>query len=477
MKKVLLTTLILSVLICLFAISISAAPTDEFGTVEKLTGISEKSAFGDDGKADSYTSRVVLFDGEEYHTYPSYYIFSNSKTPSLSFEEIILASGVEYNKNSVVRVEVPKGLVYVHLPDGYLTIGQDGFNGCSSLVEINIPASCTQTGAYSMNGCSKLTTVTFEGTNFKTLGDRTFEYCSSLESIILPEGLETINSRAFYNCNKLSSIYMPSTVTTIKTQAFQSCKFTEIVIPVGVTTLPSKVFDYCSLNTITLPKTLTSVNSGAFLGCGIKSITYTGVESDAIVTEIKAAAKNATITYANHCDIYYGSNHQCGESKYIFDSFTESAIDQSECQNCGLKSTLATYTPIITLIGFSAKINGDKVCMSYVVDRDMVKIYEEKTNKALGTVKFGVTAAFVEEDMTQYETMNDDLTPANDKTVVVPVKNEYSGFDFILSGFTSEYYNTPLVMCAFVYNGDEIYYIDSACNTYATPFTFNTAAK
>ncbi len=487
MKRIILSILIVSVLFCMLAISASAAATDEFGEVEILTGISEKSSFGDDGKASTYTSKVVMFDGEEYHTYPSYYIFSNSKTPSLSFSELNTASGYTYEKNSVVRVEVPNGvtstnkifqsatgLVYVHLPDGYLTIGQDGFHGCSNLVSINIPASCTQTGAWSLTGCSKLTTVTFEGTSFKTLGDRTFEGCTSLESIVLPEGLVTISSRAFYNCNKLSSINIPSTVTTIKSQAFQLCKFTEVIIPAGVTSLPSKAFDYCALNTVTLPKTLTSIDSNTFLGCGVKDVTYTGSENDEIVTAIKSAASKATITYANHCEVYFSGNHSVGESKYVFASYLESSYDEGACTNCGQKSTLATYDPIMVFAGYSAKINGDKICIGYTINKEMLSVYEAKTEK---TLSFGVTAAVVSEGTEKYEPVNNDLTPINDKTVVADVNRDYAGFDFIISGFTSAYYEKLLVMCAYVYDGEDVYYVSDACNTYATPFTFSSVAK
>ena len=79
MKKLIFTLAILSILFCLFSISVNAAATNEFGEVEIVLGIDEKPVFGDDGKAETYTSRVVLFDGNEYHTYPAYYIFTNNK--------------------------------------------------------------------------------------------------------------------------------------------------------------------------------------------------------------------------------------------------------------------------------------------------------------------------------------------------------------------------------------------------------------
>ena len=87
-KKITLLTLMLALFVCVFAISVNAASSNEFGEVEILSGMSEKSSFGTDGTEAGYTSRVVLYDGTEYHTYPAYYILTNSKTPSLTFDEI-----------------------------------------------------------------------------------------------------------------------------------------------------------------------------------------------------------------------------------------------------------------------------------------------------------------------------------------------------------------------------------------------------
>ena len=62
-KKILLLTLMLALFVCVFAISVNAASSNEFGEVEILSGMSEKSSFGTDGTEAGYTSRVVLYDG------------------------------------------------------------------------------------------------------------------------------------------------------------------------------------------------------------------------------------------------------------------------------------------------------------------------------------------------------------------------------------------------------------------------------
>ena len=109
-KKIFLALAIISLLTCLFAISVNAATTNEFGEVEIIAGISEKSVFGVDGTADGYTSKVVMFDGTEYHTYPAYYIFTNNVYTTTNFKELNDATGKNYVKTSLIRAEVPQNV-------------------------------------------------------------------------------------------------------------------------------------------------------------------------------------------------------------------------------------------------------------------------------------------------------------------------------------------------------------------------------
>ena len=107
MKKLILTMAILSALICALVISVNAASTSEFGEVEIVGGMDEKSVFGDDGTEAGYTSRVVLFDGNEYHTYPAYYIFTNNVNTTTDFSQLNELATKSYGKTSVIRAEVP----------------------------------------------------------------------------------------------------------------------------------------------------------------------------------------------------------------------------------------------------------------------------------------------------------------------------------------------------------------------------------
>jgi hypothetical protein len=62
----------------------------------------------------------------------------------------------------------------------------------------------------------------------------TFEGCSSLTSIIIPEGVTRIGGHAFHGCTSLSYVSIPSTVTEIGSSAFRQCySLYKVRVPYG----------------------------------------------------------------------------------------------------------------------------------------------------------------------------------------------------------------------------------------------------
>ena len=189
--------------------------------------------------------------------------------------------------------------------------------------------------------------------------------------------------------------------------------------------------------------------------------------------------KNPTITDYKDTIVYGTRNCECGnlandEVKFQFTDYLSEMQDAISC-TCGKTTVVEKYAPIMEFVGYSAKIDGNKICVGYTINDKSLKVFTEKTGK---TLSFGVTAAIVADGTTQYQTVNSDLTAVNDKTIVAQISAEYAGFDFILSGFTSAHYEKSLVMCAFAYDGTKVIYIDlGGCNEYATPFTFASQAK
>lgn len=98
-----------------------------------------------------------------------------------------------------------------------------------------------------------------------------FMDCTSLESIIIPNGVNEIEVGAFYRCKSLSSINIPDGVKSISGGAFSMCtnlQTVNISNSSKLTTIENTAFDECSsLTSINIPDGVTSIGDFAFSGC------------------------------------------------------------------------------------------------------------------------------------------------------------------------------------------------------------------
>ena len=125
---------------------------------------------------------------------------------------------------------------------------------------------------YNYYGCYTLDDV---------IGNQAFDGCSSLTSLTLPSSVTSIGSSAFSGCSGLTSLTLPSSVTSIEWSAFSGCSgLTSLTLPSSVTSIGESAFRGCSsLASLTLPSSVTSIGKSAFEGCsGLTSI-YVSWES------------------------------------------------------------------------------------------------------------------------------------------------------------------------------------------------------
>ena len=74
-------------------------------------------------------------------------------------------------------------------------------------------------------GCTSLESVTFGlNSSLETINYGAFKDCTSLSTIVVPDGVNSIGSKAFNNCAALTSVSIPSSVTHIGEYAFDSCQ-------------------------------------------------------------------------------------------------------------------------------------------------------------------------------------------------------------------------------------------------------------
>lgn len=149
------------------------------------------------------------------------------------------------------------------------------FSGEAGLQEIVIPASVVEVGRNLWNetggggafqNCTALTSVVFEGDNLSKINLNTFNGCSALSSIELPESLEKIEYNAFDDCSALKSIVIPDKVTYIGEGAFKGCTgLQEAYIGDGVTEIAAKAFAECTaLKTVVIGKSIQRIGDQAF---------------------------------------------------------------------------------------------------------------------------------------------------------------------------------------------------------------------
>lgn len=149
------------------------------------------------------------------------------------------------------------------------------FSGEAGLQEIVIPASVVEVGRNLWNetggggafqNCTALTSVVFEGDNLSKINLNTFNGCSALSSIELPESLEKIEYNAFDDCSALKSIVIPDKVTYIGEGAFPACTgLQEAYIGDGVTEIAAKAFAECTaLKTVVIGKSIQRIGDQAF---------------------------------------------------------------------------------------------------------------------------------------------------------------------------------------------------------------------
>jgi hypothetical protein len=102
--------------------------------------------------------------------------------------------------------------------------------------------------------------------NLETIGDNAFKECDALTSITIPASVKTIGENIFYGSDKLKEVYYNSDASPASPIA-QATNISLVVF--GGTVVPHKVLQYCSsVSEVRLADSITTIESYAFDGCG-----------------------------------------------------------------------------------------------------------------------------------------------------------------------------------------------------------------
>ncbi|MGN1307246.1 MAG: leucine-rich repeat protein [Faecousia sp.] len=143
---------------------------------------------------------------------------------------------------TVTNADIPEKIAGVAVT----TIGDHAFSYCSSMESVTIPDSVTSIGGYAFSYCSSLESVTIPG-SVTSISDRTFYWCDNLTTMTILEGVTSIGGLAFGHCTGLTSVTIPDSVTSIGMSAFDNCSsLTSVTIPESVTSIGERAFCDCS---------------------------------------------------------------------------------------------------------------------------------------------------------------------------------------------------------------------------------------
>lgn len=319
-KRIFLLLALAFAVCCLFAISVSAdnivpSASNEYGeltTFDVAIGNTSISDLKDDGTV----ARTVLFDGTNYYTVPTTYILKASPKNSggkvgemllWNFTELNTKLEKSFNKNSIIRSEIPSDI-------DFICSSNESYNNCNNVIEIKINNGLriwdNSDQRKVFTNCKSLVSIDISGLiiEYPKSTFAMFEYCESLESIILPDayydgtafvnydtnhmfsgckklesignfdnffkGVTSLGYKTFYNCHVMPEFKLWDGLTMIEGRAFGNCyAITSMVIPDSVTQIGSNnsggltgtietVFEACtSLKTVILPK---QVNIGNY---------------------------------------------------------------------------------------------------------------------------------------------------------------------------------------------------------------------
>ena len=539
-KKIILGVTLFLMLLTLFALSINAAETIETWDISATESDNVTATLYDDGSL-VISGTGNMKDWTSSSSAPWYSSYRD-KIKSITIEEGVTTIGDDAFRgcSSLTSVVIPDSvttigyrafsscdaLTSVVIGDSVTTIGARAFFDCDSLVGVEIPNSVTAINERAFYDCDALINIELPG-SVTTVGSSAFASCDSLTSIKIPDSVTAISNYAFDYCPSLT-IYReaPSTpngwssewnsydcpvvvgfyidgwdvslendgsvmayleeiwddegyytliitgtgdmkgwsffsslpwwncyrhniksavieegITNIGTYAFGVCgSMTSIKIPDSVTSIGDNAFHSCdSLTSIVIPDSVITIGDSAFIGCSSLTI-YAEAPS-------QPSGWSSSWNYSNRPVVwgYFDKEASLGE--------------------------------IFTFLGYSFNEEGS-MAVGFEINYEALRLYEEKTGE---TLEIGVVFA-------GYSLLNGNQPLDNEGNAIELTDGavvkfdlteyDYTYYDFIVTEIIDSIKDIPLVISAYINNGEENKYIqENGISDTVSGISYNEAKK
>lgn len=146
-------------------------------------------------------------------------------------------------------------------------IPKNTFEFCSKLECVEIPEGTVEIGEKAFFGCDALEKILLPD-GLSTIGNRAFSSCEALQEILLPDGLSKIGDGAFFGCSALKEVSLSPELMVLDSYAFLSCdSLEEVTIRGDIRDVGYSVFSNCPVHVIRIEEGTTVVSSAVFDDC------------------------------------------------------------------------------------------------------------------------------------------------------------------------------------------------------------------
>ena len=483
-KKIFLMLAVMAILVCVFAISVSAkdvylepipdelkASNETFthfvvfeeekyftGSGSTFNGLNDSVMDADMAAAGIDKSKI----GTEYLTrynFPAYmgdnlitYVNLNSMKTHKYFKNVcgyIQLEGtvnkvhdmnecvselrcIDFGENSQVT-EIPlcfanwarKMASVKNFPRNLTRIGKDAFNSCYGAFRGELYINATTIDSNAFNNAISNVTHLILGPNVKTIGTQALTV------------LFAVNHQ-----NEIPSYYAPAdlkpALVSIEFQcdvsqinfAYQGNNSGAFYFPVSTARAP-----YEKLETIILshPNNAKYVTEGS------------------IFNDFTADGVNILFNDSDGLDDYVTAKHNFTILDGIsYESYTEEGKKAMKCADCGAIS-YKSVAPLFTCLGYSAyEVGGDGIAIGYLVNNEAIDEYTSITGKSL---TYGVFVAS-QNKLGENDIFDQEGNKANGVVSVEITSYEFAVFELKVIGFTDENKGSLLAMGAYVKEAD-----------------------